>query len=102
MENEIFMVGTMAGIMAAFFASINMLPQVIKCWKTKDTKALSMNMIMLSLAGNVGWVINGVIFNNVALMGSSIFIIILLSIIIVFKIRYEFSTSEMAKKAECR
>lgn len=84
-----YMVADIAGLMAGFFASIALVPQVIKCWKTKETKALSYNMMLLSFLGNMCWLINGIIYVHPGLILSSCFILPLVLFLFFLKIKSE-------------
>lgn len=50
---------TLLGIIAGVFTSAAMLPQVIKALKTKDTKDISLFMVILMISGLALWIYYG-------------------------------------------
>jgi uncharacterized protein with PQ loop repeat len=38
---------TIVGLLAALFTAVSNLPQVIKCWKTRQTDDISLNTLLL-------------------------------------------------------
>ena len=51
---------TIIGLIAAAFTTVALLPQLIKVWKTKSTKDISIGMFMLYCGGVLLWFIYGV------------------------------------------
>ncbi len=77
------------GIMAGLFCTISFIPQVIKIFKTKNTRDLSlMTFSMLSL-GVLLWFIYGILIKEPPIIGSNAVILILSLLIVVMKIRYD-------------
>ncbi|MDO8663737.1 MAG: SemiSWEET transporter [Candidatus Wildermuthbacteria bacterium] len=59
---------TVLGVVAATLTSAAGAPQIIKSWKTKSTKDLSLAMIVLFLAGVTLWTIYGIARKDVAIL----------------------------------
>ena len=56
------------GLCAAACTSFATLPQLIKTWKTKSAKDVSVLLFMLSLAGTILWLIYGVMIDSISLI----------------------------------
>lgn len=82
--NYIDLLGYAAGILVV----ISLLPQVIKSWKTKSTKDISLARYVIYIIGLILWIIYAIIIQNgpVAVMNS---IGLILAILILFlKLKY--------------
>ena len=62
---------TLLGAIAAVLTTGAFLPQVIKAWKTKETKDLSLPMYLILLTGIILWFIYGFIKKDAAIMGAN-------------------------------
>lgn len=62
---------------AAFFTMISYVPQAVKTIKTKDTKAISFWMYLLSIVGVIFWLIFGIMIDSVPIIFKNIAVIIL-------------------------
>ncbi|HIJ98553.1 TPA: hypothetical protein H1005_01245 [archaeon] len=58
---ELEIVGYLAGFLVAFALS----PQLVKTWKTKSTKDISIHWTLILMAGLLLWIIYGVV-NKIA------------------------------------
>lgn len=74
-----------AGWLAAIFTTLILVPQVIKAITTKKTRDVSMLMIVFTVLGNVGWLVQAIYTANRPLMVCATLIIILSFIMIIFK-----------------
>ena len=75
------------GLIAAAMGGISLFPQVLKIIKTKSTKDISREMILL-LAGSIFlWLIYGILLNNLPIIIANFFGIIQALIILFFKIK---------------
>lgn len=52
------------GYLAGFFILISIIPQIIKSWKTKSTKDLSLSRYLIYVSGVLLWLIYGIILKN--------------------------------------
>ena len=80
---------TILGVVAATLTSAAGLPQVIKSWKTKSTKDLSLAMIIQILAGVTLWAIYGIAKNDLPLMYAQTVAYIFYIFLLVLKIKYK-------------
>jgi MtN3 and saliva related transmembrane protein len=74
----------MIGLLAAICTTFSFLPQVIKVWKTKQTKDLSLRMYSIMFVGICLWLIYGVKINSLSIIFANIVTVILVVIILVF------------------
>ncbi|MCL2334526.1 MAG: SemiSWEET transporter [Endomicrobia bacterium] len=77
------------GLIAGTFTTIAFVPQVYKTWKTKSAKDVSMHMFILFGAGVVLWIIYGLYNKILSVALTNIAILILASIQIFLKIKYD-------------
>ena len=75
------------GYIASVFATFAFAPQVIKTIKTKKTRDLSLFLLILSLSGNICWLINGYGTGNNPLIFSGLLISFLLMPLFYYKIK---------------
>jgi MtN3 and saliva related transmembrane protein len=73
------------GFIAAALGSISFLPQVIKIWRLRSVKELSMSMYILYTISVVLWLIYGIIIKSSPLIIAEMVTLILVSTILVMK-----------------
>ena len=76
--------GYVAGILTVFA----FLPQVIKIWKTKSTKDISLATFIILIVGAVLWLVYAVLIKSFPMVITNLFILVLASIILHFKLKY--------------
>ena len=76
------------GFFAGFLTTIALFPQVIKTWKEKSAKDLSLANYVILTTGMMFWLIYGFLRTDYALIASNIISICLGTILIFFKLRY--------------
>jgi len=84
MDNIIDVIGFFSG----FCTTIAFLPQVIKAYKTRSTKDVSLLMFLVFTIGVAGWLIYGVLLMNVPIIIANIVTLFLAFLILVAKIRF--------------
>lgn len=77
------------GFVAAILTTGAYVPQVYKTWKLKSTKDISFSMYAVMLTGVILWLIYGVYLNSLPIILANIITMILLSFVIVLKIKYK-------------
>jgi len=80
---------TLVGLVAGFLTTISFLAQVIKTWKTKETKGLALSTFVLQGIVGVLWATYGIAINNLPLVLWNTISSALVLIIIIFKLRYK-------------
>ncbi|MBI5323692.1 MAG: SemiSWEET transporter [Ignavibacteriae bacterium] len=79
---------TIIGLFAAFCTTFAFLPQLIKVWKNKHAKDISLRMYIMFISGIILWFVYGVLISSLPVIIANSVTFILASIILVFKIKY--------------
>jgi MtN3 and saliva related transmembrane protein len=77
------------GLIAAAFTTSSFLPQVIKIWKTKQTKDISTTMYIAMLIGTGFWLYYGLIIGSLAIIVANIVSGFLVLFVLLFKVMYK-------------
>ena len=80
---------TFIGLAAGLLTTFAFLPQVIKSWKTKATKDLSLPTFILQCGAVVLWVIYGTFIKELPVILWNALTAVLVFIIIILKLRYK-------------
>ena len=79
------MIGSIAGVLT----TLAFLPQVIKVLQTKDTKAISLGMYLMSVIGIFLWMVHGYMIGDMALFIANVGTVCLALIILISKLKYK-------------
>ncbi|MDA9632022.1 SemiSWEET transporter [Bacteroidota bacterium] len=74
------------GLIAAVFTTSSFFPQVIKIWKTKQTKDISTTMYIAMMIGTCFWLTYGILINSIAIIAANIISGLLVLFVIIFKL----------------
>ena len=77
------------GLAAGSLTTAAFLPQVIKTWKTRSAKDLSLGMFLLFCLGVVLWLAYGIIQRDVPVIVANLLTLILASALLFFKLRFK-------------
>ena len=77
------------GFFAAFCTTISFLPQVIKVYKTKSTKDISLYMFLIFTIGTFCWLIYGILESSLPIIMANTITLILSVIILLYKIKFK-------------
>ena len=80
---------TLIGLVAAFFTTFAYLPQSIKTIRTKHTKDLSLNMLIMLEIGLITWLIYGLLINSIPVIAANTISIVFMTIMLIMKIKYK-------------
>ncbi len=80
---------TIVGLAAAAITTISLFPQLMKVWKTKSTKDISMETFSLFCGGVFLWFIYGVLLNDLPMIIANSLGFVQGLIILFFKIKYK-------------
>jgi MtN3 and saliva related transmembrane protein len=80
---------TVIGLVAALFTTISLFPQLLKVWKTRSTKDISMGMFAFFCSGVFLWFIYGLFLNNYPIIIANSLAFIQALIILAFKAKYK-------------
>jgi len=77
------------GLSAGMCTTIAFLPQVIKTWKSRSAKDLSLGMFSLFCFGVIQWLVYGIFQNDVPVIAANLITLMLASTLLVFKLRFK-------------
>jgi len=77
------------GLAAGSLTTLSFLPQVIKTWKTKSAKDLSLVMFLLFCLGVALWLAYGILVSDMPVIIANAVTLVLSSIILFFKFRFK-------------
>ena len=77
------------GLVAGTITSITFVPQVIKIWKTKSAKDLSLVMLLLLIAGVLLWLTYGLLIKDTAIIYTNSMVLGMSMIMLFFKLRFK-------------
>jgi len=76
------------GMIAGTISAITFLPQVIKTWKSKSAKDISVLMFSFATISVVLWLIYGILINNWPVIYTNGCVLILSLIMVYFKLKF--------------
>ncbi|MHC1703986.1 MAG: SemiSWEET family sugar transporter [Tenuifilaceae bacterium] len=76
------------GIVAGALSCTTFLPQVVKTWKSKSTKDVSLLMFIIASLGTSLWLIYGILIDSFSLIFTNIIVLILSLLMLFLKIKY--------------
>jgi MtN3 and saliva related transmembrane protein len=77
------------GYIAGFLTVVSFLPQVVRTWKTRRTRDLSMGMFGLIISASILWIVYGAITSDWPVILTNSGMIALNGALAVAKVRYE-------------
>ena len=76
------------GYAACAVTALTFLPQVIKTWKEKSAKNVSLMMFVIAFINEVMWIAYGALRNDMVIVITNVIMIIMCSIMLSLKLRY--------------
>ena len=76
------------GYIAGALTTISFVPQVAKAWKMKETRDLSLLMLVLFAAGVLLWTLYGVWVDSLPVIAANVITFALILVLLGLKIRY--------------
>lgn len=77
------------GLVAGACTTIAFLPQVIKTWKSRSAKDLSLGMFTIFCLGVVLWLVYGFLINDIPVIAANLLTLVLASTLLFFKLRWK-------------
>jgi MtN3 and saliva related transmembrane protein len=77
------------GLVAGSLTTAAFLPQVIKTWKSRSAKDLSLGMFSLFCLGVLLWLIYGLIVRDIPVIAANLLTLMLASTLLFFKLRFK-------------
>jgi MtN3 and saliva related transmembrane protein len=79
---------TVIGLMAGALTTLAYVPQIIKTWKSKSAKDISVGMVATLLLGLLMWTFYGFSINSMPVIVANIVSLALVFIMLIFKIKF--------------
>jgi MtN3 and saliva related transmembrane protein len=76
------------GLIAGSCTTISFLPQVIKTWKERSAKGLSLGMFSTFCVGVLLWLVYGIIIKDVPVIAANLVTLVLASTLLFFKLTF--------------
>lgn len=76
------------GFLAGVLVAAALLPQVLKSWKTKSTKDISLGWSVTSITGQIMWLVYGVLLSSPSLVIMSAVTLVMALSVLYLKLRY--------------
>lgn len=80
---------TAIGFIAATLTTIAFVPQVIKIWRTKSTRDVSIGMYALFTAGVALWLCYGLLIGSWPVIAANAITLVLAGLVLILKIRID-------------
>lgn len=80
---------TLLGLAAATLTTSAFLPQLIKTWKSKSAKDVSLQMLIIFCSGVFLWLVYGIYLKSLPIILANLLTLIFNLIIVTLKIKYE-------------
>lgn len=77
------------GLAAGACTTIAFLPQVIKTWKSRSAKDLSLSMFSIFCLGVTLWLVYGFMVDDVPVIAANLLTLMLASTLLFFKLRFK-------------
>ena len=80
---------SLLGLVAGAFTTIAFLPQVIKTWKSRSAKDLSLGMFSIFTVGVGLWLTYGILIDDLPVILANVVTLMLASTLLFFKLRWK-------------
>ena len=77
------------GYSAGAITSLTFLPQVLKTWKLKSAKDVSLLMFVIAAINEVMWTVYGILLNNWVIILTNIIVLVMALTMIYLKLRFK-------------
>lgn len=78
----------LVGFAAAFLTTVAFIPQVLKAWKTKSTKDISLPMYCMTCTGLFLWLVYGLLISSWPLIVANVFTFLFALFILALKVKH--------------
>ena len=79
---------TEIGLLGAFVSTTSMFPQILRVWKTKSAKDISVAMFLIMVVSVTLWLAYGLLSNDLPIVASNIVVFGQAITILTFKLKY--------------
>jgi MtN3 and saliva related transmembrane protein len=77
------------GYIAGALTTISFVPQLIKAWKMRETRDLSLAMLVLFGIGILLWILYGFWVDSLPIIAANVSTVVLILVLLLLKIRYK-------------
>jgi MtN3 and saliva related transmembrane protein len=77
------------GYIAGALTTLSFVPQVTRAWKLKETRDLSLAMLLLFAAGVLLWTLYGIWIGSMPIIAADVITFILILVLLWMKIKYK-------------
>ena len=77
------------GLLAGSLTTAAFLPQVLKTWRSRSAKDLSLGMFSLFCLGVAMWLVYGLMVSDVPVIAANLVTLLLASTLLFFKLRFK-------------
>jgi MtN3 and saliva related transmembrane protein len=77
------------GYFAGALTTLSFVPQVTRAWKLKETRDLSLAMLLLFAAGVLLWTLYGIRTGSMPIIAANVITFILILVLLLMKIKYK-------------
>ena len=78
------------GYAACAVTALTFLPQVLKTWKEKSAKNVSLMMFIIAFTNEIMWIAYGVLRNDMVIVVTNVMMLTMCSIMILLKLKYRY------------
>ena len=78
----------LTGYIAGALTTLSFVPQVLRAWKLKETRDLSLAMLVIFTAGILLWILYGIWIGSLPVIAANVMTFALLVILLWLKLRY--------------
>jgi MtN3 and saliva related transmembrane protein len=78
----------LVGYIAGTLTTLSFVPQVARAWKLKETRDLSLAMLLLFALGVLLWTVYGVWISSVPIIAANIITFVLILVLLWMKVKY--------------
>jgi MtN3 and saliva related transmembrane protein len=89
MSHFLMTLETALGLLAATLTTVAFVPQVVRAWRTRSTRDISLPMFAVLAVGIVLWLVYGVLIDDLPLIAANLVTLILVLAILFFKLRHK-------------
>ncbi len=76
------------GLLAGVLTTLSFLPQVIKTWRSRSARDISLGMFSMFCTGVFLWIVYGFIIGDVPVIAANVVTFLLAAMILALKLRY--------------
>jgi len=77
------------GMIAGVLTTLAYVPQVVKVWRSRSARDISLGMFLLMNAGIALWLVYGLLINSPGLIGANVVTLCLTAAVLVAKLKFD-------------